>query len=74
MSPLQWTKREEELFKQAWNSTSYAREDLERLFQRSFTALDHKARRMGLLDRRQIEQMARVEALEKTLKEDHVID
>lgn len=68
-----WSEREEELFDKAWNTTAYSREDLERMFGRSWCALIQKAIRMGFPTRTVIEQRARLEALEKMLKEDHVI-
>lgn len=68
-----WTERETELFKQAWNSNAYSREDLVRIFGRSWESIDQKARRINLPLRTHIEEQARIDAIEKALKKDHVI-
>ena len=68
-----WTEKEEKLLEEAWNSTAYDRYDLERIFQRSWNSISSKAEKMGFPQRYVIEEMARVEAIEKALKEDLVI-
>lgn len=68
-----WSDREADLFEQAWYSPSYSREDLCNIFERTWNALEQKAIRMKLPRRSLIEQKARVDAIEKALKEDHVI-
>jgi len=69
-----WSEKEEELFETAWKSTAYDRDDLERIFQRTFNSMHNKANRMGLPPRAQIERLARLESIERALKEDHIID
>ena len=69
----EWVKREEELFTEAWNSGSYGRKDLARIFQRSWDSLKHKASSLELTSMYIIEARVRVESIEKALQEDHVI-
>lgn len=68
-----WSEDEEKLFEEAWLSSAYARSDLKRIFQRSWNALTHKARRMELPTRSRIEALTRVKRIEEMLEEDHVI-
>lgn len=68
-----WIKREEELLEKAWNSMEYSREDLVRIFHRGWRAIEIKAERIGLTPRYLLESQARIESIEKALKEDHVI-
>ena len=70
---IHWTEREVELLKEAWNTTAYSREDLERIFKRNWRSLETKASRVGLPPRYQIEQQAKIDAIERVLKEDHII-
>jgi len=68
-----WSEEEEKLFDKAWHSTAYDRSDLERIFNRTWNALNHKAAKLGFAPRWQIEHQAEVDAVRKALKEDHVI-
>ena len=68
-----WQPEEEEYFEKAWNSGAYDRNTLTRIFDRSWTALINKAKRMGLETWETIDARTRVAAIERALKEDHVI-
>jgi hypothetical protein len=68
-----WDEREEELFKKAWTSNAFEEEDLAEIFGRTVESLRKKADRLKLPRKRYLEQKARLDAIEKALKEAHVI-
>ena len=68
-----WSKQEMDLLKKAWVSGAYGKEDLTRIFDRSWPSLSNKAKNMSLPAWGAIEARVRVQAIEKALQEDHVI-
>ena len=73
MTNLLWQPEEEQFFEKAWNSGKYDRETLMRVFGRTWASLSNKANRMGLKSWGTIEAQVRIMAIEKMLKEDHII-
>lgn len=68
-----WQPIEEEFFEKAWQSGKYGKDDLIRVFGRSWNSLVNKAGRIGLPNWGEIEARVRLAAIEKMLKEDHII-
>ena len=68
-----WSDREEELFRKAWMSNQYDEESLAELFGRTVYSLRRKADAMKMPRKRFLEQEARLNAIEKALKEEHII-
>lgn len=70
---MKWSEREDKLFIKAWNSTAYDRQRLIEVFQRSWSSLENRGARLGQPKRWVVEERARYEAIQKALKEDHIL-
>jgi len=68
-----WLDKEEEYLEKAWSSMAYGKDDLVRIFCRSWESISKKAARLGLPAWSVLEARAHIEAIEKALKEDHII-
>ena len=69
----QWVEKEEDYFRKAWLAGAHDKDDLVRIFQRSWMALTKKACRMNLPTWETLASEMRLEAIEKALSEGHII-